>query len=46
MPSTEEVMVSAVAKSSSYSCSTIMGMMMEPRLAVSAAAEPEMPPKK
>ena len=45
-PSQEEVMVTAVEKSASYPWSTIMGIMMEPMEAVSAAAEPEIPPKK
>ena len=45
-PSQEDVMVTAVEKSSSYPSSTIMGIRMEPREAVSAAAEPEIPPKK
>ena len=45
-PSQEEVMVTAVEKSTSYPSSTIMGIRMEPSDAVSAEAEPEMPPKK
>ena len=45
-PSQDDVMVTAVEKSLSYPCSSIMGIRMEPREAVSAEAEPEMPPKK
>ena len=42
----ERHLPTAVEKSASYPWSTIMGIMMEPMEAVSAAAEPEMPPKK
>ena len=42
----EEVIVTAVEKSASYPWSTIMGIIIEPIEAVSAAADPEMPPKK
>ena len=45
-PSHEEVIVTAVEKSSSYPCSTIIGIRIVPSDAVSAAAEPEIPPKK
>ena len=45
-PSQEDVIVTAVEKSASYPSSTIIGMRMEPREAVSAAADPEIPPKK
>ena len=45
-PSQEEVIVTAVEKSGSYPSSTIIGIRMEPREAVSAEAEPEIPPKK
>ncbi len=46
MPSTEEEIVTAVEKSTSYPRSTIIGISREPREAVSAEADPEMPPKK
>ena len=45
-PSHDEVIVTAVEKSASYPWSTIIGISIEPREAVSAEAEPEMPPKK
>ena len=45
-PSQDDVIVTAVEKSSSYPCSTIIGIRILPRDAVSAAADPEIPPKK
>ena len=45
-PSHDEVIVTAVEKSASYPWSTIIGISIEPREAVSAEAEPEIPPKK
>ncbi len=45
-PSTEEVMVTAVEKSTSYPRLTIIGISSDPKDAVSAEADPEMPPKK
>ena len=45
-PSQEDVIVTAVEKSASYPSSTIIGIRIDPRDAVSADAEPEIPPKK
>ena len=45
-PSQEEVIVTAVEKSPSYPWSTIIGIRIDPKEAVSADAEPEIPPKK
>ena len=45
-PSQLEVMVTAVEKSASYPSSTIIGIRIEPKEAVSALADPLIPPKK